>query len=79
MTNYLHPNTVNLALHTHIFTLAAVSLSFQFCMDMRWIVNGLIALSFVLSASVMFVFLRTPLGSVGTGAWKRLAANRTKN
>ncbi len=59
ITNYiLFPNTVNLSLHTHVFTLGLVSMPFQLFMDMHWIVNGLIILSFLASSTLMFIFLR---------------------
>jgi hypothetical protein len=58
-TNYiLFPNTVNLTLHTHVFTLGLLSIPFQLFMDTLGVVNGLIVLSFLLSSTIMFVFLR---------------------
>lgn len=58
-TNYiLFPNTVNLSLHFLVLPLGLLSIPFQAFMDMRWIVNGLIVFSFLLSSIIMFVFLR---------------------
>jgi hypothetical protein len=66
LTNYiLFPNTVNLTLHTHIFTLGLLSIPFQYVMDLQWIVNGLIILSFLLSALAMFAFLRRHVQQTG--------------
>jgi len=63
-TNYiLFPNTVNLTLHTHVLTLGLITLPFQALVDIHWIFNGLIAGSFLLSAILMFVFLRRRVGS----------------
>ncbi len=63
-TNYiLYPHTVNLSLHTHVFTLGLMSLPFQLFLDMPAIINGLTALSFFLSASLMFVFLNRHTGN----------------
>ena len=64
-TNYiLFPNTVNLSMHSHVFTLGLLSLPFQLFLDMHWIVNGWIVLSFFLSAVCMYVFLRGRLENV---------------
>ena len=63
-TNYiLFPNTVNLTLHTHVLTLGLIALPFQALVDIHWIFNGLMAGSFLLSAILMFVFLRRRVGS----------------
>jgi hypothetical protein len=59
LTNYiLFPNTANLALHTHIFTLGLLSAPFQAFIDLHWIVNGWVVAAFLLSSTLMFVFLR---------------------
>ena len=58
-TNYiLFPNTVNLALHTHVLTLGLLSIPFQLLVDTLGVVNGLTVLSFLLSSAIMFIFLR---------------------
>jgi hypothetical protein len=59
LTNYvLFPNTVNLSLHTHVLSLGLMTLPFQAFVDMPWILNSLIAGSFLLASFLMFVFLR---------------------
>ena len=64
-TNYmLFPNVTNLAMHSHVFTLGLLSLPFQLILEMHWIVNGWIVLSFYLSAVCMFGFLRRHLENV---------------
>jgi hypothetical protein len=66
LTNYiLFPNTVNLTLHTHVFTLGLISLPFQPVLDLHWIVNGWVVVSFLLNSSLTFVFLRRHIHNTG--------------